>query len=324
MNSSTPYSAFVGIDVAKLTLDIHVLPGDTMFSCQNSADGLTELLSRLQAIGLEPASTLVVLEASGGYQAAATSALAAAGFAVAPINPQRVRSFAKSLGVQAKTDSIDARMIAEFALRMAPEPRPLASEQQQNLEALVARRRQIVEMITSEKNRLRQARPSVDPSIKRVITYLQQQLAELEQEIDTLIQSTEQLRDKDDLLQSFKGVGPAIARTLIVCLCELGMIDGKKLSALVGVAPFNHDSGRFSGRRYIRGGRGDVRAALFMAAKTAARWNPVIKELHTRLTKAGKPYRVVMIACARKILLILNAMVKNNQRFGEFAAPVAP
>ena len=313
--AAASFTAYVGIDVSKDTLDVHLLPSATAFSCRNDRQQCTALLERFSAEGLDPASTLVVLEASGGYQTAAAAALWHAGYQVAVVNPQRVRNFARALGYAAKTDAIDAAVLAEFARMIAPRATPVVEQQQQLLRDLVVRRQQIVGMITTEKNRLGTAPQVNRNSIRAVIAFLEGQLAEVETEIDTLIQSSPEWRRLDDLLQSFKGIATKISRVLIGNLSELGALSHKQIAALVGLAPFNHDSGRFRGKRFIRGGRSDVRAALFLAARTAARWNPVIKLFAERLTAAGKTYNQVMIACAHKILTILNAMVRNDQPF---------
>ena len=309
------YSAFIGVDVSKNTLDVHLRPAGTSFSCENDRQNCSTLIQMLAGHGLDPETTLVVLEASGGYQTAAAAALWHAGYQVAVVNPQRVRNFARALGYSAKTDAIDASVLAEFAQSAGPRITPVVEQQQQTLHNLVVRRQQIVGMITAEKNRLGSAPQGNRNSIRAVIAFLQGQLAELETEMDTLIQSSPEWRRLDGLLQSFKGIATNIARVLIGSLSELGSLTHKKLAALVGLAPFNNDSGRFRGKRFIRGGRSDVRTALFMAARTAERWNPVIKDFADRLRAAGKPYNQVMVACAHKILTILNSMVRHNEPF---------
>jgi transposase len=307
------FDLFIGIDVAKATLDVHLLPTGVGFSVSNDPAGLTDLIARLPQ--MQPERVLIAMEASGGYHTAAACALAAAGFQVAVCNPRQVRDFARAMGRLAKTDPLDARVLAEFALRMRPQPRSMSSDEQLELDALVTRRRQIVEMIAAEKLRLQQSSGAIRGSIKAHIAYMEQQTGDLELQIDAVIDRTPEWREIDQLLQSFKGVGPVTSRVLISSLIELGTISDKKIAALVGLAPYNNDSGRYNGRRCIFGGRGDVRAALYMAAKTARRYNPVIRSLFERLMAAGKHYNVAMVACMRKILTILNAMLRDRARF---------
>jgi transposase len=310
---------FVGIDVSKAVLDIAVAPVGDAFSVPNTVDGVQELVKRLKALS----PRLVVLEATGGLERRAVAALAGASLPVVAVNPRQVRDFAKATGRLAKTDAIDAAVLALFAERIRPEVRPIRDEQAQELEALVTRRRQVVDMITAEKSRLAAAPPSkrVRTAIGRTIKWLQKQLEEIDNELDGAVRSSPAWREKDDLLQSVKGVGKVLSRTLLSLVPELGTLGKKQIAALVGVAPLNRDSGTKRGRRVIWGGRAQVRAVLYMAALTAARCNPTIRAFHTRLIAAGKLPKVALVACMRKLLIILNAMVRNGTRWKQEITP---
>lgn len=304
---------FVGIDVSKAVLDIAVAPTGDAWSVPNSTEGIRQLVGRLR----EVSPKLIVLEASGGLERRAIAALAGAGLPVVAVNPRQVRDFAKATGRLAKTDAIDAAVLALFADRIRPEVRPLRDEQTQELEALVIRRRQVVDMITAEKNRLAAAPPSkrVRTAIGRTIKWLQKQLEEIDSDLDGAVRSSPAWREKDDFLQSAKGVGKVLSRTLLSMLPELGTLGKKQISALVGVAPLNRDSGTQRGRRSIWGGRAHVRAVLYMSALAAVRFNPVIRAFHQRLVAAGKIPKVALVACMRKLLTILNAMIRNRTRW---------
>jgi len=299
---------FIGIDVSKAVLDIAVAPTGDGWSVPNSAAGVQELVARLREI----APRLVVLEATGGLERRAVAALAGAALPVIAVNPRQVRDFAKATGKLAKTDAIDAAVLALFADRIRPQVRPLKDEQTQELEALIVRRRQVVDMITAEKNRLLAAPPSklVRTAIGRVIKVLQKQLEEIDADLDNSVRGSPVWREKDDLLRSVPGVGKVLSRTLLSLLPELGTLGKKQVAALVGVAPLNRDSGTQRGHRFVWGGRAHVRAVLYMSALVAIRFNPVIRAFHARLIAAGKLPKVALVACMRKLLTILNAMVR--------------
>ena len=299
---------FVGIDVAKARLDIGLCPTGEGWSLPNDQDGVAELLTRLQ--GIQPA--LVVLEATGGLELAVTGALGAARLPVVVVNPRQVRDFAKATGKLAKTDSIDAQVLAHFAQAVRPEPRPLPDAQAQALEALLVRRRQVVAMLTAEKNRLSRALAPVRQRVQAHITYLEQELGHLDADLRNSIHSSPLWREQDNLLQSVPGVGPVLSLTLLATLPELGTLDRRRISSLVGVAPLNRDSGTLRGKRTVWGGRATVRAALYMGALVASRWNPVLRTFYQRLCAAGKPKKVALTACMRKLLTILNAMLKHR------------
>lgn len=300
---------FVGIDVSKTQLDVHVLPTGTAWSVANDEDGQRALVTQLA----EVSPTLVVMEASGGYQNQAVAALAVHQIPVAVVNPRQVRDFAKATGRLAKTDAIDAAVLASFASAIRPEPRPLLDEQSQELLAMVGRRRQLIEMRTAQKNRLEACRVArVRKDIQTTIQWLDRRIKEGDDDLDNLVRSLPLWKAKEDLLSSVKGVGPTTARTLLTSLPELGKLDRRKLAALAGLAPFNYDSGSMRGKRSIRGGRAEVRTALYMAAMNATRFNPTIRSLYERLVAKGKAKKVALIACARKLLAILNAVVRTN------------
>lgn len=299
---------FIGIDVSKAHLDIAAHPSGERWRVANDPKGVAELLKRLQ--DLQP--QLIVLEATGGYERLAARSLGAAELAVAVVNPRQTRYHARSLNKLAKTDRIDAALIAHFAARIRPQPRPLPDESQEQLHALMVRRQQLVEMRTQEKNRLDTAPGSVQEWIEAHIAQLNAQIAEVERELHEQIQRSAAHQEARAVLESFKGVGPVTAMTLLIGLPELGKLDRKQLAALVGVAPLNNDSGRKRGKRTTWGGRGPVRSVLYMAALSATRYNPVIREMYERLIGAGKPRMVAMVACMHKILTILNAMLKNG------------
>ena len=297
---------FVGIDVSKKKLDVAVRPSAEVWSVGNDEKGIAEIVERLRSLRLEA----VVLEATGGLELPAATSLAANGLPVVVVNPRQVRHFAKAVNRLAKTDAIDAQLIAEFAEAVKPEIRPLADAQTQHLSELLTRRRQMIEMLVAEKNGL--AAATTKPVRQRIsyhLHFLKEELKSLEGDLDTSIRES-----------PVPGIGPAVSREMIGELPELGKLTGKQISALVGVAPFNHDSGTLRGQRRIWGGRGHVRAKLYMAAVTAARCNPLLKRFYVRLRKAGKPARVALTACMRKLLVILNAMVRDQRPWSEEAA----
>jgi len=302
---------FVGVDVAKDALDVAVRPSDERWSVANDEADVAALVARLRP--LEP--TLVVCEATGGFEHAVIAALAAAGLPVVVANPRQVRDFARATGQLAKTDQLDAGILAFFAERVRPTPRPLPDAAAQLLDAVLTRRRQLLEMLTAEKNRLGFAPKPLHRGIRAHIRWLERQLDDVTKELAAQIEQSPVWRAKDDLLQSVPGVGPIVSYTLLGELPELGTLTHKQIAALVGVAPLARDSGTLRGKRLIWGGRASVRTALFMAALCGRRWNPALKIFYERLKAAGKPTKVALIACARKLLIILNAMVRNNTRW---------
>ena len=300
----------VGIDVSKARLDVHVHPLGESFALGNDDPGLDELVSRL--IALKPG--WVGLEASGGYERLAVGRLAAAGLPVVVLNPAQVRSYAGALGEKAKTDAIDARVIALFLDAVRPQHRVVADDMTSELEALMTRRRQLVQMLVAERQRRAAAKPGrVRTSLARVVSTLEAELKALDKDIDTTVRGTAVWRDKEDLLSSVPGIGKTIARTLLAELPELGTLSPKQVAALAGLAPFTRQSGRWRGRSFISAGRASVRTALFMGALTAARHNPTLKAFRDRLVDAGKPKLVAIIAVARKLLTILNAIIRDNR-----------
>jgi transposase len=300
---------FVGIDVSKDRLDVHLRPSAETFQVARDGQGLEQLMARLTTVAPE----LVVLEATGGFEITVAAAIAAAGLPLAVVNPAQIRAFARALGRLAKTDRLDAELIARFAEQVRPEPRPVLGVQAQILAELVARRRQIVEMIGMESNRRRQARSAkVVRGIERTLAALQAALAELDQEIDGQVRGSPAWRAAEDLLTSVPGIGKITARTLIAELPELGRLDRRRIAALVGVAPLNRDSGHSRGHRAIAGGRSAVRHALYMAALTATSWNPAIRTLYLRLRDRGRPAKAALVAAMRKLLTILNAIMRDR------------
>jgi len=302
----------VGVDVAKATLDVAVRPNDAAWTVANDEDGIRSLVAQLRA--LAPAQ--IVLEATGGYEVAVVSALAAAALPVIVVNPRAVRDFARATGQLAKTDQLDAGILARFAEQVRPAVRPLADAEQQELDALLTRRRQLIDMLTAEKNRLQQvfvARGArVRKSLTAHIAYLTKELGRADADLAALVRQSPVWRERDELLQSTPGVGPVLSLTLLAALPELGTLDRKAIAALVGVAPLNRDSGLFRGKRMVHGGRAGVRTALYMGALVATRRNPVIRAFYQRLVAAGKPKKLALTACMRKLLIILNAMLRQQ------------
>lgn len=304
----TPGEGYVGIDVAKSRLDVAVRPANERLSVVNGEAGIAALVAWLQP--QQP--RLIVLEATGGYERAALVALGAAGLPVVAVNPRQVRDFAKATGRLAKTDRIDAAVLAHFAEAVHPEPRPLPDEETETLRALVARRQQVIEMLTAERNRQKLARPPVAKRIAAHIAVLKEELAELDQEIDQTIHQSPLWRAKEQLLRSVPGIGPTVAATLLADLPELGAVTRHEGAALVGVAPLNRDSGARHGQRVVWGGRAHLRATLYMATLVATRSNPVIRGHYQQLLTRGKAKKVALVACMRKLLTILNAMVRSQ------------
>lgn len=307
-------SEFIGIDVSKATLDVAAHASGVRLQAENSEAGLKQLCERL----VELAPELVVMEASGGYERLCAATLAQVGLPVAVVNARQVRAFAVATGVLAKTDAVDARVLAHFAAAVRPAVRPLPDEQRAALDEIMGRRRQLVGMLVMEKNRLAQARnPGVRRDIKSLIVVLEKRIGGCDGELQRQIQASPVWRAQEDLLRSFNGIGPVNARVLLVELPELGTLDRKQIAALVGLAPIARDSGQHRGRRSIAGGRGQVRASLYMATVAAIRANAVIRAFYQRLREAGKPAKVAIVACMRKILTILNAMVRTQTRWQE-------
>ena len=301
--------SFVGIDVSKDRLDVHVRPSSQTLTAARDSTGLQQLVGSLRKL----APALIVLEATGGFEITVAAALASAGLPLAVVNPRQIRDFARATGRLAKTDALDAQVIALFAERIRPEPRPLADADSQNLAELIARRRQVVEMIGMETNRLYQVRNArVQRMLRTTVNALTAQLAELDRDIDDTIKRSPVWRAADNLLTSVPGIGDVTAHTLIADLPELGQLDRRRLAALVGVAPINRDSGQMRGKRTIAGGRSDVRNALYMATLSAIRWNPIISQHYKGLVERGRPKKVALVACMRRLLGILNAIMRTN------------
>lgn len=299
---------FVGIDVSQDRLDVAVRPSGERWAAATAAPAISALVERLRA--LHPA--LIVLEATGGLELPVVGALGVAGLPVVVLNPRQVRDFARATGKLAKTDALDAHTLAHFAEVVRPSVRPLPDAATQALSALLTRRQQLVEMLTAEKNRLRTTLPPVRPRLQAHIAWLEQELRAVDEELHTTLRASPLWREKEDLLRSVPGIGPTVSLTLLAELPELGTLDRKKIAALVGVAPLNRDSGTWRGKRMVWGGRATVRAALYMATLVASRWNPVIRAFYQRLCAVGKPKKVALTACMRKLLTILNAMLEHR------------
>ena len=305
----TPPETYVGIDVAKEQLQVAVRPEGKAWSVSNDPTGVRDLVKRLAAS--KPA--LVVLEATAGMEMPVAAALAAAGLPVVAVNPRNAREFARATGRLAKTDIIDAHVLAQFGEAVKPPLRPLPDTATQELNALVTRRHQLVEMLTAERNRLAQAAAkAVRAGIQEHIRWLERRLATIDRDLASAIRQSPVWREKDELLQSAKGVGPVLSATLLTGLPELGTLGRKQIAALVGVAPLNRDSGRYRGKRMVWGGRARVRGTLYMATLVATRFNPAIRPFYQRLLAGGKPKKVALTACMRKLLTILNAMARHE------------
>lgn len=300
---------YVGIDVSSTVLDIATTASDDVLQFENSDKGIASLRDHLRALSVQ----LVVLEASGGYEIDVTAVLSAAGLPVRVVNPRQVRDFARAIGKLAKTDSIDARILAQFARDLKPEVRPLTSKEQQYLQDLIDRRRQLTALHVMEANRLRQTKnKTIKQTIKDMKTLIEKQLRDITRQIEETIKNSPELRVKDEILRSAPGIGRAVSATLVIGVPELGRLNRRSIASLVGLAPFNRDSGFFRGKRTIWGGRAKVRAALYMAALVATKHNPTIKAFYTRLCNAGKPKKLALTACMRKLLTILNTMIANR------------
>jgi len=310
---------FAGIDVSKDHLDVHLRPTGEAFRAGTDEPGLARVVARL--VGAGPA--LVVLEATGGYEAPVAAALAAAGVPVAVVNPRQARRFAEATGKLAKTDRLDAAALAHFAEAVKPEARPRPDADTAALAALVDRRRQLIAMRVAEQNRLEHAPPAVAREIRAHLAWLDRRIDRADRDLAAAVQASPVWRAKDDLLQSAPGVGPVVSRVLLTELPELGALSGRRIAALVGVAPVAKDSGRKAGARRIAGGRAGVRSALYMAALAAARFNPAVRAVYRRLRAAGKAVKVAQVAAMRKLLVILNAMVRDHRPWDPAAAAAA-
>lgn len=311
---------FVGVDVAKAELVVAVLPGEAQWTVTNDERGVRTLVEHLR----ENAPTLIVLEATGGYELLAVAALAAAALPVVVVNPRQVRDFARATGQLAKTDRLDAGILARFAEQVRPALRLIATAEAQELDAMLTRRRQLIQMLGAERNRLGQVfgkgkRP-VKKSLKTHIAFLEREIRMADSDLDEAVRGSPVWREQDDLMQSVPGVGSVLSRTLLADLPELGRLSRREIAKLVGVAPLSRDSGTFRGRRFVQGGRGPLRGVLYMGALVAARYNPVIRVFYLRLVAAGKPKKLALVACMRKLLTILNVMVRTRTRW---IAPVA-
>lgn len=300
---------YVGIDVSKESLDVAVCPSGQQWNFTSDDKGIDQVVTCIQ----ELSPTLVVLEATGGIELPIAASLGTAGVPVAVVNPRQVRDFAKATGQLAKTDALDAHSLAHFAAAIRPTPRILPDAIAQEFSAILTRRRQLVEMLTAERNRFHAARKSVRERIQSHISWLEQELNDTNEDLDQTIRRSPLWREKNSLLQSAPGVGPVLSKTLLAQLPELGTLNRKQIAALVGVAPFNRDSGKYRGKRTVWGGRATVRAVLYMATLTATRSNPIIKAFYERLCAAGKAKKVALTACMRKLLTILNAMLKHHK-----------
>ena len=304
---------FVGIDVAKAELVVSTQPTEERWTVTNDERGVRTLVERLRS--LEP--QLLVLEATGGYELLCVAALAAAGLPVVVVNPRQVRDFAKATGQLAKTDRIDADILARFADKVRPSVRPLADVDAQELAALLARRRQLLDMLQAERNRLGQVfgrgKQPVKKSLKTHITFLEREVRMTDTDLGDMVRNSPAWRERDELLQTVPGVGPVLSRTLLADLPELGRLSRREIAKLVGVAPLSRDSGTMRGHRFVQGGRASVRAVLYMAALVATKRNAVIRTFYLRLLAAGKPKKLALVACMRKLLTILNVMVRTAQ-----------
>ena len=306
---------YIGIDVAKAKVDVAVRPTGERWEVPRDEAGIPQLVSALKALG--PA--VVLLEATGGLELPLVAALAADALPVVVVNPRQVRDFARASGKLAKTDALDAAVLAHFAEAMQPPVRPLRDAETQVLNSLVARRRQLIDILVAEKNRLGAATSAVRPRIEAHIAWLEQELNDVDEELRQTLRSSPVWREKDDILRTLPGVGEHLSITLLAHLPELGTLDRRQIAALVGVAPFNRDSGAMRGKRHVWGGRSRVRAVLYMGALAASRFNPVIRDFYQRLLAAGKPKKVALVACMRKLLVILNAMLKHRSPWADLS-----
>jgi transposase len=318
--NQTQTSPFVGIDVSKRELDVAVGQKGGSWQAGNDPTGIAKTVGRLR----EVSPRLIVVESTGGLELPLMVALHEAGLPICRVHPGRVREFAKSIGLLAKTDKLDARLLARFAEAVQPPVSSLPSVAEQELLALMTRRRQVVEMLTAEKNRLGSAPATVQERLRQHIIWLEEELDQLNRHVEALINQTADFKDKNDLLQSVPGVGPVTAAIIVADLPELGLLNRQEIAALVGVAPFNHDSGRKQGKRRIKGGRPVIRSILYMATLSAIRFNPVIKSFYDHLLAQGKQKKVAIVACMRKLLTILNAMIRDNKPWNAGQLVIVP
>jgi transposase len=300
---------YAGIDVCKDNLDLAILPSREKRQYSNNEGGISRLIAKLKKQSPE----LVVLEPTGGFEAPVAAALWAEGIPVAIVNARQIKEYARATGKLAKTDKLDAQVMAEFAAAIKPPARPIRDEEAEEIKAMVSRRRQLIEMITAEKNRLTIARKHLKSSIQSHIEWLKKEMEDLDRDLRKLIEDSPVWRVKDNLLQSIPGVGKVLSMTLLAELPELGTLNRRQIAALVGVAPFNRDSGRMKGKRSIWGGRASIRAVLYMATLAGTRYNPVIREFYGRLIQRGKAKKVALVACMRRLLTIMNAILRRNQ-----------
>jgi transposase len=311
---------FIGVDVAKAELVVAVHPSEARWTVANDERGVRTLVERLRDV----TPTLIVLEATGGYELLCVAALAAAELPVVVVNPRQVRDFARATGQLAKTDRLDADILARFAEHVRPALRPIPGAEAQELDAMLTRRRQLIEMLGAERNRLGQVfgkgKRAVKKSLKTHIAFLERELRIADTDLGDAVRHSPVWREQDDLMQSVPGVGPVLSRTLLADLPELGRLSRREIAKLVGVAPLSRDSGTFRGRRFVQGGRAAVRGVLYMGALVAARRNPVIRTFYLRLVAAGKPKKLALVACMRKLLTILNVMVRTKTRWLQQAA----
>jgi len=301
-------SVYVGVDVSKENLDLAENPRKQIRRFHNTATGIGKAVDHIRGIG----AILVVMEATGGLETMLAAALGEGGIPTAIVNPRQVRDYARSTGKLAKTDAIDAQILADFAATVHPEPHPLAEPQARELKDILARRQQLNEMITAEKNRLQRAQGVLRDHIRAHISWMEKEMSDMDSALRHFIEESPMWREKDTLFQSVPGIGPVLSTTLVAELPELGNLNRKQIAALVGVAPFNRDSGKMRGKRSIWGGRATVRAALYMGTLVATRYNPVISRFYQRLIAAGKAKKTAITACMRKLLVILNAMIKHR------------
>jgi transposase len=316
----TPTTVFVGIDVAKADFIVACRPTDVVWTATNDVPGIAATLDRVRAM----APALIVLEATGGYETPLVAALASAGLPIVVANPRQVRDFAKATGQLAKTDRLDAHILALFAERVQPTPRPLPDTDLQHLDALITRRRQLLDMLTAERNRLEHATTKIRRNITQHIRWLERRVADVDRDLDDTIQSSPVWRAKENLLRTVPGIGPVVSRTLLADLPELGRLNRKQIAALVGLAPLARDSGTLKGKRLVWGGRAPVRAVLYMGALVGTQRNPLIRTFYLRLLAAGKPKKLALTACMRKLLTILNAMVRTNTPWRLHLQPNTP
>jgi transposase len=312
MTNKTNFEVYIGIDVSEDSLDVHILPEGKKFRVNNNDKGHQRLVKHLRSTSPE----IIIMEGTGGLEKLAAAHLAQAKLPVAIVNPRQVRDFAKAMGILAKTDEIDAQVLARFAETIKPEQRFVPDEELIILDEMIARRQQITKMLLSESNRYRRAYSvAVKASLESTIELLEAQLEDINKQINSFIKSSPIWRDKDDLLQSVCGIGPIVASVIIAGLPELGKVNRRQIASLVGIAPFNNESGKHYGQRRIKGGRSKVRKALYMATMSAIRWNPIIKEHYWHLRNNGKKNKVAIVACMRKLLVTINAMAKTNSHW---------